>query len=208
MRDTTREFTEAWAGEDEVLVEARGRAAELGCTPVAPSGAAALRLLAALIEARHVVEIGTGTGVSGVSLLRGMRSDGILTTVDIEPEHQRAAREAYAAAGVPSNRVRVIAGRALDVLPRLADASYDLLFADGDPREYVAYLQQATRLLRDRGILAFDGALAEDHIADPSVRDPRTVAVRDLLAAVREDERLLPVLLPVSNGLLVALKRG
>ncbi|RZS87247.1 putative O-methyltransferase YrrM [Motilibacter rhizosphaerae] len=208
MRDATWDYTQTWAGEDEVLTEARARAAELGVTPVGTGTAAALRLLAAALDARAVVEIGTGTGVSGVALLRGMRPDGVLTTVDIEPEHQRAAKEAYAAAGFAPGRARVISGRALDVLPRLADGSYDLVLADGDEREYAAYLEQALRLLRPGGLLAVDGALADERVPDPAQRDERTTAVRDLLAAVKADDRLVPALLPVGDGLLAAVKRG
>lgn len=174
--------------------------------PVWPGGGAALRFLAATLGARHAVEIGTGTGVSGVWLLRGMRPDGVLTTVDIEAEHQRLAKETFAEAGYAGPRVRVIAGRALDVLPRLADGSYDLVFCDGDKAEYADYLAQALRLLRPGGIVAFDNALWHDRVADPAQRDPETVAIRELGTAVRDDERLVPVLLPVGDGLLCALR--
>jgi predicted O-methyltransferase YrrM len=85
--------------------------------PVRPGTGAALRLLAAAVNAKAVVEVGTGAGVSGLWLLSGMPSDGILTTIDVEAEHQRAAKQAYAAAGVAPQRTRVITGRALDVLP-------------------------------------------------------------------------------------------
>ena len=207
MREATWEYSESWAGEDAVLADARARASELGCTPIGPGGAATLRLLAALVDARSVVEVGTGTGVSGVSLLRGMRADGVLTTVDIEPEHQRAAREAFSAAGFAANRARVIGGRALDVLPRLADEGYDLVFCDGDKTEYASYLQEALRLLRPGGAVAFDNALWHDRVPDAAQRDDATLALRQLAATVREDERLVPALLPVSDGLLVAVKR-
>jgi len=108
------------------------------------------RGLAAVLDARHAVEIGTGTGVSGIWLLRGMREDGVLTSVDIEAENQRQAREAFAAEGVPASRTRLITGRALEVLPRLADASYDLVLADGAKEEYPDYVEEAARLLVDQ----------------------------------------------------------
>lgn len=208
MHETTWEFSEAWAGEDDVALEARGRAAELGCTPIGPGGAATLRVLAAALGARAVVEVGTGTGVSGLALLSGMRPDGILTTVDIEPEHQRAAKEAFAAAGVAGNRARVIAGRALDVLPRLADGGYDLVSCSGRAGDYSAYLSEALRLLRPGGMVVFDSVLAGDRVADPAQRDEETTAIRDLLAAVKAEERLVSGLLPVGDGLLVAVTRG
>lgn len=201
------EYAEAFVAEDDVLTAARERAVEVGCTPVLPGVGAALRLLAAAISARHVVEIGTGTGVSGLWLLRGMAPEGVLTSVDIEAEHQRHAREAFAAEGVAPARTRLITGRALEVLPRLADASYDLVLVDGDKEEYADYVEQATRLLRVGGILAIDNSLWHDKVADSAQRDPDTIAVRGVLTALREDERWLPALLPVGDGLLAAVRR-
>src|SRR5688500_3530202 len=174
--------------------------------PVGNGVGATLRFLAAVIEARSVVEIGTGTGVSGVWLLRGMQPDGVLTTVDTEAEHQRLAKKTFTEAGVPSQRARLINGAALDVLPRLTDGHYDLVFCDGDKVEYSDYLTEALRLLRPGGIVAFDNALWHARVADPAQRDAETVAVRELGRAVQEHEELVPLLLPVSDGLLVARK--
>ncbi|WP_370074287.1 O-methyltransferase [Nocardioides sp.] len=189
-----------------MLASARARAEARGVVPSRPGGGAALRCRASVLDARAVVEIGTGTGVSGLWMLRGMRADGVLTTVDIEAEHQRLAREGYAEAGIPSQRVRTIAGSALDVLPRLTDGHYDLVFCDGDKREYAAYLSEALRLLRPGGVVAFDNALWHDRVADPSRRDEETVAIRELNRTVAEHDSLLSVLLPVGDGLLAAKK--
>ena len=194
--------------EDEVLTTARGKGVELGCQPIGQGGGAALAVLAAAIGAKAVVEIGTGAGVGSVWLLRGMRPDGVLTTIDVEPEHHRAARETIAEAGIASNRVRLISGEALDVLPRLTDGAYDLVFCDADKREYTAYLHEALRLLRPGGLVAFDNALWEGRVADPSHRDPDTTAIRDLIRAIREDDDLVSALLPCGDGLLAAVKRG
>jgi predicted O-methyltransferase YrrM len=203
----SRDYAEAFLAEDAQLTAARARAAELGCTPIGPGGGAALRFLAAVLDARAVVEIGTGTGVSGLWLLRGMRPDGVLTTVDLEPEHQRAARQTFAEAGIPGSRARLINGAALEVLPRLTDRGYDLVFCDAVKTEYGDYLAEALRLLRPGGVVAFDNVLWHDRVADPSARDPDTVAIRDLNRAVRDDERLIPALLPVGDGLLAAVYR-
>ena len=154
-----------------------------------------------------MVEIGTGAGVGSIWLLRGMRPDGVLTTIDVEPEHHRAARETFTEAGIPTNRVRLISGRALDVLPRLTDAAYDLVFCDADKKEYGGYLEQALRLLRPGGTVVFDNALWHDRVADATQRDADTVTLRELSRTVRDDTRLLAALLPVGDGLLVAAKR-
>jgi len=187
-----------------VLAEARNRAQEVGVSPIGSGGGAALRFLASVTGARTVVEVGTGTGVSGVWLLRGMAPDGVLTTVDTEAEHQRLAKKTFAEAGIPSQRARLINGAALDVLPRLTDGHYDLVFADGDKQEYPEYLREALRLLRPGGVVAFDNALWHDRVADPARRDEETVAIRSLGRTIAEHEGLVPVLLPVGDGLLLA----
>lgn len=199
-------YAEEFVAEDDILAAARARAEEVGVVPIGSGGGAALRFLASVLDARAVVEIGTGTGVSGLWLLRGMRSDGVLTTVDIEAEHQRLAKETFSDAGIPVNRARTIAGAGLDVLPRLTDGHYDLVFCDGDKREYAAYLAEALRLLRPGGVVAFDNALWHDRVADPAQRDEETVAIRELGRTIADNESLVPVLLPVGDGLLVAKK--
>lgn len=165
-----------------------------------------MQWLAQLIGARAVAEVGTGAGVSGLWLLRGMVDDGVLTTVDEETENTRAARQTFSEAGVPTQRVRLITGRPLDVLSRLADAAYDLVFFDGNPQESSRYLEEALRLLRPGGLAVFDDALAGGRISDPAQRDPATIAVRTLVNDTRDDERIRPLLLPVGEGLLVTQK--
>ncbi|MEV0587395.1 O-methyltransferase [Nonomuraea sp. NPDC050310] len=199
-------YAEQFSPEDEILLAARQRGAEMGAVPILPGGGAALSFLAAAVNARSVVEIGTGCGVSGLWLLRGMRNDGTLTSVDLELEHQRLAKQAFAEAGFSGSRIRLITGRALDVLPRLSDGGYDLVFADAAKHEYPDYLAESVRLLRVGGIVAFDNALWHDRVADPAQRDPDTVAVRELGKLVQADERLRAVMLPVGDGLLAALK--
>jgi predicted O-methyltransferase YrrM len=191
--------------EDEPLLSARANAEDLGGTePVAPATGAVLRFLATAISARAVVEIGTGCGSSGVWLLRGMRPGGVLTSVDIEPEYQRLARKVFAEAGFAGNQARLILGRALDVLPRLSDGGYDLVFCDADVASYPEYLAEGLRLLRAGGVIVFDDALpsAPGH----GLRQAADGA-QELADMVRTDERLVPLLLPVAGGLLTAVKR-
>jgi predicted O-methyltransferase YrrM len=201
------QFAEAYAAEDTVLQTARGLAAELGLDAVSPAVGSVLRLLAAAGSAKAVVEIGTGAGVSGVWLLRGMRPDGVLTTIDVDNEHQRIARRIFTAAGFATSRTRIITGRALDVLPRLADGVYDLVFVDADATEIGACADAALRLLRPGGALVVNGAMAGGRINDPSARDVDTLTIRETVRAVRESEEWIPAVIPSGAGLLAAVKR-
>lgn len=204
---STTDYVEGYLPEDEPLLMARRNAADVGgASPVSPASGAALRFIAAALAARTVVEIGTGCGTSGIWLLRGMRKDGVLTSVDVDPEHQRLARKAFTEAGFATNRYRLIGGKAADVLPRLTDGAYDLVFCDADKHEYPAYLTAALRLLRPGGAVAFDNALWGGRVAVPSCVDPETAAIREVGDLVRADERLAPMLLPVGDGLLAAVK--
>lgn len=205
--DATRAFLDEYHAEDEHLEAARGRAGEIGLTAVAPSTGAVLRWLCQLTGARTVAEIGSGAGVSGLWMLGGMVADGVLTTVDEDSESTRAARLAFGEAGIPTQRVRLIAGQPLDVLPRLADEAYDVVFFNGDVREYAQYLEEALRLLRPQGIAVFEHALAGGKVPDPAQRDAATVAARLLVTAASQDDRIHPLLLPAGDGLLVAQKR-
>jgi predicted O-methyltransferase YrrM len=206
-RQTSWAFSDAYVAEDDALRWARDRADEAGLRSVSPGAGAALRLLAATVDAKAVAEIGTGTGVSGIHLLNGMRPDGVLTTVDTEPEHQQSARQAFRAAGFASNRARFIPGRALDVLPRLADAGYDLVFCDGDRQEFPEYLAESLRLLRPGGLVVFEGVFAHGRTVDSGPQPAEVLRLRELLRTVRESSDLLPSLLPVGDGLLCAVRR-
>src|SRR5688572_7008122 len=119
-----RDYVEDFLTEDDVLLAARAQGDSLGYAPVAPGAGAGLRFLAATISARAVVEIGTGTGVSGLWLLAGMAPEGVLTSIDVDPEAQRTARAAFREAGYAPSRLRLINGLGLEVLPRLTDGGY------------------------------------------------------------------------------------
>ncbi|UGY93483.1 O-methyltransferase [Streptomyces gobiensis] len=215
-RQTSWAFADAYGAESAVSGEnaanvalswARDRAREAGLRSVSDGTGAALRLLAAATDAKAVAEIGTGTGVSGIHLLHGMRPDGVLTTVDIEPERQQFARQAFRAAGFAGNRARFIPGRALDVLPRLADGGYDLVFCDGDRMECLDYLGESLRLLRPGGLVCFEGVFADGRTIDSAAQPAEVLRLRELLRTVRDSASLLPSLLPVGDGLLCAVKR-
>lgn len=199
-------YAEAFVAETDGAEAARRRADDLGVECISTGVAATLTLLARVVNARAVAEIGTGTGVSGLALLAGMAADGVLTSIDSEAEHQLAAREVLTAQGVPSRRVRLIAGQALSVLPKLTDGAYDIVYIDGDPLEYVEYVAQAQGLLRPGGLLILHHALWQGLVADEHNDDDEPLIIREALEAVLADESLTPALLPIGDGLLVAVR--
>jgi predicted O-methyltransferase YrrM len=152
------------------------------------------------------VEVGTGAGVSGLWLLSGMRDDGVLTTIDIEPEHQRIAKQAFNEAGIGPSRTRLIAGRAQDVLTRLADESYDLVFLDTSPADLADFVVEGVRLLRPGGVIVVHRAALGGRAGDPAANDAEVTAVREAARLIAEDERLTPVLIPLGDGILVAAR--
>lgn len=166
-----------------------------------PCVAAALTVLAAATRATAAVEIGTGTGVTGLSLLDGMSEGGILTSIDADAGRQRAAKSAFGDA-----QVRLIAGAPEDVLPRLADEAYDIVLINEASDSASAFLEQALRLLRTGGAVAFTDATAGGSTIDPGQRDPKTQAARSVAQQVKENETLQSALLPIGDGLLVAVK--
>lgn len=199
-------YCEDFVHEPEAAREARAASNDLGIVPASRGVAAALSFLCRAIGAKAVVEIGTGAGVSGLALLDGSGPDGVLTSIDIEQERQQAARQAFATQGIPTQRFRLIGGPALGVLPKLTDGAYDLVFIDGDPLEFVEYVAQALRLLRSGGLLVVHHALLGGAVADPQNEDDETVIVREAIAAAIDLDEFHPVVLPVGDGLLAAVR--
>jgi len=187
---------------------AREAAIEAG-TPVLSNGACALlTFMGRSLGAKAVVEVGTGSGVSGLALLDGMADDGVLTSIDVDADWQIEARRTFIAADVPAQRFRLIAGVALDVLPKLSDGAYDIVFVNGDKLEYVEYVAQASRLLRNGGVLIVNDVLLANKVADPHNEDDETVIIREALQAVELDDALTAVIVPLGDGLLAAVKKA
>ena len=202
-------YADRFAVETPEMVDARARAVHLtGPPPVEPAVGATLAVLASSISARSVVSIGSGGGLAGLWLLRGMRTDGVLTALDGDPEQLRATRKAFADAGIPAGRARMIFGTPAEVLPRLSSGAYDMVACAGPPREYADHLPALLDLVRVGGTLTCHGLLEAGRLADRTARDPQTVAWREITRAVHDDETLLSAVLPIGSGLLVATKRS
>ena len=192
--------------EDAITAAARERSEDSGAGAVTPAVGALLGVLAKLASAKAVVEVGTGAGVSGLWLLSGMREDGVLTTIDVEPEHQRLAKQAFAEAGIAPGRTRLIGGRAQEVLTRLADDSYDLVFIDAEPLDQPQFVAEGVRLLRSGGAVHDDRAALGGRAGNATAADKEVAAVREAARLIAEDDRLTPVLVPLGDGLLAAAR--
>lgn len=181
----------------------RSPAQDQGRAPFAVSVPHVLRFLAAALRARAAVEIGAGAPDSVLWLLEGMSDDGVLTSIDVDPNRQRAVRAALREEGIGAARTRLIAGVATEVLPRLTEGGYDLVSVATPSGDHVRYLELGLRLLRPGGVIVFSGLqLTAQH------GSAAALALRDLRRAVEEDSSLVPVALPVGRGLLAVTKQS
>ena len=191
--------------EDEPLLAARANAADLGGTePVLPAVGATLRFLACAVGARTAVEIGTGCGSSGIWLLRGMRPGSTLTSVDTEPEYQRVARKAFSPAGFAQNQCRLSSAARSTCSPGCPTAPTTWCSA--------TRTRETTRTTCPPRCACCGpaGSWRSTTPCRPGLPGTmkRTLSASDLASQVRADERLVPVLLPLGDGLLAAVKRS
>ncbi|AGW41007.1 O-methyltransferase [Leifsonia xyli subsp. cynodontis DSM 46306] len=191
--------------EGEVIARARQQSLELGVEPIAPSTGAQAAVVVAATAAENIVEIGTGVGVSGLWLLRGGTS-AQLTSIDIEVDYQQHARAFFTEAGIPASRVRLITGRALDVLPRMNEGSYDIVFVDADPASVIEYVEHGLRLVRPGGTVLVPHALWRGRVADPAARDEVATGFRTLITETAASGAVISALSPAADGLLQITK--
>src|SRR5687768_8712016 len=187
--------------EPDHIARARAHALELGAAPISPPVGAQCALIAAASQALNIVEIGTGAGVSGLWLLRGSPR-ATLTTIDKEPEHLGAARQAFADARIPAARARFITGRAAEVLPRMNEASYDIVLVDADPEGVIEYVEHGLPLVRPGGMVLVPRVLAGGAVADPVRRDAVTTSYRSLIQETQASSAVLGALSITGEGLL------
>ncbi len=200
------EYAEDHVPPTAEISEARDEAIISGLVPLSHGVLATLRVLTRAIDARAVVEIGTVMGGSGLAFLGAMGPDGVLTSIDVEADNQLPARKFFNAAGFSSSRFRLIAGSPIEIMPKLRDGAYDVVFINGDKLEYVEYVAGSLRLLRHGGMLIVNDALWHNEVADQSVETDESIIIREALDAVTASESYTQALLPVGNGLLVAVK--
>jgi predicted O-methyltransferase YrrM len=200
-----------WRFAEELVVEpphigaARAHSLELGVEPVSAALGAQLAVIAGASNASNIIEIGTGLGVSGLWLMTGAR-DAQLTSIDSELDYQQFAKRSFLDAGIPANRARFIAGRASDVLPRMNEASYDLVFVDADPQSVLDDVEHGLRLVRTGGTVLVAHALWRGRVADPAARDDTAADFRVLLGEIATSPAVLSALSLAGDGLLQLVK--
>ncbi|MCX6496659.1 MAG: class I SAM-dependent methyltransferase [Rhodoluna sp.] len=199
-------YTEDFHQEPEVIARARARADEMGIESITPSVGATLAVLVASMNAKAIVEVGTGAGVSGLWLQSG-NSTSVLASIDTEMQHQDLAKLAFEQAGIVSTRLRMINGRSSEVLVNLADEAYDLVLLDGDIDSLLTQVKESLRLLRTGGVLAIPHALWRDRVPDQVLRDEITEEYRAVLEFINDSGLFIPALSTIGDGLLIASKK-
>jgi predicted O-methyltransferase YrrM len=201
------QFSDNYIPEDPHQTAAREKGEELGVVDATPGSGAFLRYVASLISAQSVVEVGTGSGVGTLWLLKGLMSSGVITTIDPEVQHIQIAKQVLADADIAPNRYRLITSDYLDVMRKLADRAYDLVVFRGEPEDVLDVIDEAHRILRVGGILAIDHFFGGGKVPDPAQRDPKTVALRDAGKFLKSRSEVWSISLnPVGDAVLLATK--
>ncbi len=178
---------------------------------IAPEQGQFLQLLVRTLGARRCIEVGTFTGYSSLAVALALPGDGRLVACDVSHEWTQVARQFWREAGVDS-RIDLRLQPALVTLGQLlADGhagAFDFAFIDADKPNYCAYYERVLALLRPGGLICVDNVLWDGAVADPSVNDANTQALRAFNDLVHRDERVDLSMIPIGDGLTVLRKRG
>jgi predicted O-methyltransferase YrrM len=198
--------------EPQVLQELRQETAlhPMAVMQIAPEQGQLMRLLVQLIGAKKALEVGVFTGYSALCVALSLPEDGLLIACDVSPEYTDIARRYWANAGV-AHKIDLRIAPALDTLDHLIQTghtnSFDFAFIDADKSNYDNYYERALQLVRPGGLIAIDNVLWSGKVADPTVDDTRTNHIRLLNRKLHQDQRITLSLVPIADGLTLALKR-
>ena len=177
---------------------------------ISPEQGQFMTFLVELIGARRCVEIGTFTGYSALAVARALPPDGRLVACDVSKEYTARAKPFWKEAGV-EDRIDLRIAPAIDTLDKLLAqgeaGTYDFVFIDADKGNYLNYFQRALDLLRQGGLVAVDNVLWSGAVADPTRDDDDTEAIRAFNRAIAKDARVSLSMVPIGDGLTLALKR-
>jgi len=163
-----------------------------------------LEMLVRMIQPALVLEIGTYTGYSAISMARALPDGAMLHTIEINDEMEDTCREYFARAGL-QDKIILHIGDALQVLQKL-DLTFDLIFIDGDKRQYPKYYRLAIKKLSSDGFIIADNVLWDGKVNSPSQKDPMTEGIRRFNQLVKEDQLIEKIIIPVRDGLMIIRK--
>jgi caffeoyl-CoA O-methyltransferase len=163
-----------------------------------------LQMICQMYKPQNVLEIGTFTGYSAICIARGIMPNGRLDTIEVNDELQEIILKYLTLAGV-KQYVNYYIGNALDIISKL-EASYDLVFIDGDKREYPDYYNKVFPKVKVGGYIIADNVLWNGKVVNPDSNDVHTNAILAFNQMVQDDSRVINVLLPIRDGLMLIQK--
>jgi caffeoyl-CoA O-methyltransferase len=199
--------------EPDLMQRLRDETATLNCAnmQISPEQGQFMALLVALMGARRVIELGVFTGYSALAVALALPSDGRMVACDVNADWTARGRRYWREAGI-EEKIDLRLAPALqtldDLLAKGQAGSYDFAFVDADKGNYIEYYERLMQLLRPGGLIAVDNVLWDGAVADPGNTDTDTEAIRAFNEHLRTDTRISLSLVPIGDGLTLALKRG
>jgi len=198
--------------EPDILASLREETAKhpMGKMQIAPEQGQFMELLVQLMGARKTIEIGVFTGYSSLCVALALPPNGQIIACDVSEEYTAIARRYWEAAGV-ANKISLQLGSAINTLDKLIAegqaGTFDFAFIDADKENYEAYFERSLQLVRNGGLIVIDNVLWSGRVADPQVQDASTTALRSFKEKLRNDPRVTLSVVPIADGLTLALKR-
>ena len=205
--DIEKYILEISSPEDEILNELYRKTYTSVLNPNMISGhiqGKLLEMIVRMIRPSLVLEIGTYTGYSAISMARALSQDAMLHTIEINDELAEISREYVRKAGL-EDKITLHTGDALDIMKKL-ELSFDLIFIDGDKRQYPQYYKLSFDKLKKNGYILVDNVLWDGKVADPTKHDPMTNGIRRFNQVVKEDQRVEKIIIPARDGLMIIRK--
>ncbi|MBT8141566.1 MAG: class I SAM-dependent methyltransferase [Gammaproteobacteria bacterium] len=197
--------------ESDVLKALREETAQLSMSvmQISPEQGQLMSLLAKLTKAKRIIEVGVFTGYSSICLAKELPEHGELIACDVSEEWTNIAKRYWQQAGL-QNKIQLKLAPALETLDALIEqghaASFDMAFIDADKENYQQYFDQCFALLRPGGLILVDNTLWSGDVADPNIMDEETTAIRELNMYIAKHQQVMSSLVPISDGLTLAIK--
>jgi predicted O-methyltransferase YrrM len=164
-----------------------------------------LEFISLMIKPKFILEIGTFTGYSAICLSKGLKPGGKLFTIEINDELTGFSHSYFCKAGVDS-LIRQLTGKAQDIIPRL-EQKFDLVFIDGDKREYIEYYRLVTDKVKKGGFILVDNVLWGGKVLEKEIGDLQAKGIIEFNEMIRNEKDIDNMILPVRDGLMIIRKR-